>query len=60
MALHIVLCCDQLPFIWGGSEVLTESLAANLRLRGHAVDVVRIPFRWYPKQESSRGIWRGG
>jgi glycosyltransferase involved in cell wall biosynthesis len=60
MALRIVLCCDQLPFIWGGAEALTESLAENLRLRGHAVDVVRIPFRWYPKQEILKGYlaWR--
>jgi glycosyltransferase involved in cell wall biosynthesis len=60
MALHIVLCCDQLPFIWGGAEVLTESLAENLRLHGHAVDVVRMPFRWYPKQEILKGYlaWR--
>ena len=60
MALRIVLCCDQLPFIWGGAEALTESLAENLRLRGHAVDVARIPFRWYPKHEILKGYlaWR--
>jgi glycosyltransferase involved in cell wall biosynthesis len=60
MALHIVLCCDQLPFIWGGAEALTGALAENLRLHGHAVDIVRIPFRWYPKQEILKGYlaWR--
>jgi glycosyltransferase involved in cell wall biosynthesis len=60
MTLHIVVCCDQLPFTWGGTDVLTESLAENLRLRGHVVAIVRIPFRWYPKQEILKGYlaWR--
>jgi glycosyltransferase involved in cell wall biosynthesis len=60
MALHIVLCCDQLPFLWGGTDVLIEALAENLRLRGHAVAIVRIPFRWYPKHEILKGYlaWR--
>ena len=60
MPLHIAVCCGQVPFRRGGAEVQTEALAAELRERGHAVDIIRIPFRWYPKSEILKGYmaWR--
>jgi glycosyltransferase involved in cell wall biosynthesis len=60
MSLRIAVCCDQVPFIRGGAEALTDSLADQLRLRGHAVEVVRLPFRWYPKDQILKGYlaWR--
>jgi glycosyltransferase involved in cell wall biosynthesis len=36
------------PFAWGGAEILTDRLVAELRARGHEADLVTIPFKWYP------------
>jgi glycosyltransferase involved in cell wall biosynthesis len=40
----------QAPFVWGGAEYLADSLAGRLRRRGHRVEIVKIPFKWYPSQ----------
>ncbi|NLG48545.1 MAG: glycosyltransferase family 4 protein [Chloroflexi bacterium] len=60
MSMRIALCTGQIPFANGGAEILTESLAAQLRQRGHQVEIVRIPFRWFPKEEILKGYlaWR--
>lgn len=44
----------------GGTELLVESLAGELRNRGHDVDVVGLPFRWNPKKEVLKNCmaWR--
>ncbi len=46
--LRILLCGVQVPFVWGGAENLLASLEENLRRMGHLVEVVKIPFKWYP------------
>jgi glycosyltransferase involved in cell wall biosynthesis len=38
----------QVPFVRGGAEYLADSLAEKIRERGHEVDQLRIPFKWYP------------
>ena len=38
----------QAPFVRGGAEYLADSLAERVRERGHLVDQLRIPFKWYP------------
>jgi len=38
----------QAPFITGGAEMLVSELAQQLKARGFLVDVVNIPFKWYP------------
>jgi glycosyltransferase involved in cell wall biosynthesis len=38
----------QIPFVRGGAEYLADSLADKIRERGHQVDQLRIPFKWYP------------
>ena len=60
MPLRIALCSGQIPFAYGGAEILADSLADRLRRRGHAVEMVRLPFRWYPKEEILKGYlaWR--
>ncbi len=40
----------QAPFVRGGAEYLADSLAARIVARGHQVDLVRLPFKWYPPQ----------
>jgi glycosyltransferase involved in cell wall biosynthesis len=44
--LDIVVCGAQKPFMYGGAEQHQEALAAQLRTRGHNVDLVRIPVAW--------------
>lgn len=57
---RILVCTAQTPFVWGGSEILADSLARELSKRGWPVDVIRMPFRWYPKAEilKSYMMWR--
>ncbi len=58
--MRIAVCNGQIPFIQGGAELLTQALAAQLRLWGHQAEVVQLPFRWYPKSEILKGYvaWR--
>lgn len=57
---RIVICASQTPFVHGGAEILVESLYRQLMERGWPVEVVRVPFRWYPKEEILKGYlaWR--
>ncbi len=57
---RVLVCTAQTPFIRGGSEILADSLAHELSKRGWVVDVIRIPFRWNPKEEilKSYMMWR--
>jgi glycosyltransferase involved in cell wall biosynthesis len=48
--MKIAVVSNQAPFVYGGAEYLAESLASRLRGRGHRVDIVRLPFKWYPPQ----------
>lgn len=58
--LHIALCTTQVPFVRGGNEVLVEGLRDALRERGHKVEVVALPYKWYPREEIVSGAlaWR--
>jgi glycosyltransferase involved in cell wall biosynthesis len=58
--LRIVICAAQVPFVRGGAEIHVEALARELSKRGHAVEIVRLPFKWYPKVEILKGAlaWR--
>jgi glycosyltransferase involved in cell wall biosynthesis len=44
----ICVCAVQAPFITGGAEILVNELSQQLKSRGFLVDVVNIPFKWYP------------
>lgn len=46
--MRIAISTVQVPFIRGGAEILVEMLRDELKKRGHQVDVVTIPFKWYP------------
>lgn len=47
--MKVAIVNVQVPFVRGGAEYLADSLAARVRGRGHPVDLVRIPFKWYPE-----------
>lgn len=46
--MRILVARPQVPFAWGGTEVMTGRLVEELRARGHESDLVTVPFKWYP------------
>lgn len=46
--MKIAIATVQVPFITGGAEILAEMLKEELKKRGHQVDIVTVPFKWYP------------
>jgi glycosyltransferase involved in cell wall biosynthesis len=56
----ICLCAVQAPFITGGAEILVSELQAQLKSRGFLVDVVNVPFKWYPVRDLVKQalLWR--
>lgn len=56
----ICVCSVQAPFITGGAEILVSELSKQLKSRGFLVDVVNIPFKWYPVVDIVKQalIWR--
>lgn len=60
MPLTIVVCEAHVPFVRGGAEALVRELVVQLRTAGHLVELVSVPFKWYPKDElmAHAGAWR--
>jgi glycosyltransferase involved in cell wall biosynthesis len=58
--MRIAVCAPQVPFEHGGTEILAETLTEQLRRRDHEVELVRIPFKWYPGPRALREalLWR--
>jgi glycosyltransferase involved in cell wall biosynthesis len=58
--LRICLCGAQVPFVRGGAEKLISSLKEQLEKREHMVDIVQLPFKWYPNKEALNNClaWR--
>lgn len=56
----IAICAVQAPFITGGAEMLVSELSSQLKTRGYSVDLVNIPFKWYPVQDLIKQalLWR--
>ena len=46
--MRILVCRPQVPFAWGGTEVMMDRLVEELRARDHDAELVTIPFKWYP------------
>lgn len=46
--MKIAIAMVQVPFITGGAEIHANMLRDELKKRGHQVDIVTIPFKWYP------------
>ncbi len=59
-AKRILICTAQVPFVRGGAEYLVEGLRDALSERGHAVDVVALPYQWSPVERipESALAWR--
>ncbi|HET6261712.1 MAG TPA: glycosyltransferase family 4 protein [Chloroflexia bacterium] len=59
-SLRIAICTTQVPFVYGGNEVLVEGLRDALVERGHRVSIISIPYRWHPRKHIVTGAlaWR--
>ena len=58
--MRIAVCAPQVPFERGGTEILVDTLTDELRSRDHEVELVKIPFKWYPGPRPLREalVWR--
>jgi glycosyltransferase involved in cell wall biosynthesis len=58
--MRIAICHPATPFMRGGGEMHIEGLSRALRAAGHDIDVVSLPFKWYPPQElvHQMALWR--
>src|SRR5262249_31037778 len=48
--MRVAIATVQVPFVWGGAEILAEGLARALRAAGHEAEIVTVPFKWYPQE----------
>jgi glycosyltransferase involved in cell wall biosynthesis len=48
--MRVLIATVQVPFVRGGAEMHAEGLQAALMDAGHEVDVIRLPFKWYPPE----------
>ncbi len=57
---RICICASQVPFVKGGAELQVQSLYQQLKNRGYDVEIVQLPYKWYPKDQllSSILAWR--
>jgi len=46
----ILVCEAQVPFVQGGAEFHVTELVRHLREHGYPTELVRVPFKWYPKR----------
>jgi len=56
----ILVCEAQVPFVQGGAEFHVSELVRHLRGQGYPTELVRLPFKWYPKPEilAHAAAWR--
>ena len=56
----IAICASQVPFRSGGAEILVASLQSELIRRGYRVEIIQLPFKWYPRNQILKGClaWR--
>ena len=57
---RVLVCTAQVPFSSGGAERHAEGLVRELAGFGHEAELVRLPFKWYPRAEilTSALAWR--
>lgn len=49
--MRILIATTQVPFIRGGAEYHAEGLRDAIRAAGHEVEIIAIPFKWYPPEK---------
>ena len=58
--MRVALLTTQVPFVFGGAELLAGNLRDQLRLAGHEAEIVSIPFNWYPTDRLRDSIVAAG
>jgi len=48
--MRLLIATVQVPFMPGGAEMQAEGLKQALRAAGHEVEIVAMPFKWYPPE----------
>lgn len=48
--MRILIATTQIPFLRGGAEILAEELKERLTKKRYDVDIVSMPFKWYPPE----------
>src|SRR6058998_3177712 len=58
--MRIAVCIPQVPFERGGAEIFADDLVAQLCARAHEVELVTVPFKWYPGERvlTQAFLWR--
>jgi len=56
----IAVCAAQVPFFKGGAEAQVNGLVRELKKRGYEVELISIPYKWYPHEQllKSMEIWQ--
>lgn len=54
--MRVAIATVQVPYLAGGAEALAEGLRAAIAARGHPVEIVTLPFRFFPPAEIERGM----
>lgn len=57
--MRIAIATVQVPFLTGGAEIHCDLLKQELIKRGHKVEVVTIPFKWYPTKQLINSMMMG-
>jgi glycosyltransferase involved in cell wall biosynthesis len=58
---HILVLGVQVPFVYGGAEILNETLIKEINKRENLkAEIVMLPFKWYPEKQLLNDIlaWR--
>ena len=48
--MRVLIATTHVPFVDGGAETMDRSLTKALKAKGHMVETLRIPFKWYPPE----------
>lgn len=54
--MRVAIATVQVPFLTGGAEALAAGLRDAIARRGHPVEIVTLPFRFFPEAEVERGM----
>ena len=54
--MRVAIATVQVPYLSGGAEALAQGLAGAIGARGHPVEIVTAPFRFFPPAEVERSM----
>lgn len=49
--MRVVVATVQVPFVYGGAEVLSKTLCKAIQAAGHEAELVSVPFQGYPDDD---------